>query len=54
MTIADSCQKTIALRNFVMPEDVAIASSKSEVDTCIDDQDIDRPKSVVRQTAFQL
>ena len=37
-----------------MPEDVAIASTKSEVDTCTDDRDIDRPKSADRQTAFQL
>ena len=41
-----------------MPEDVAIASSKSEVDTCTDDRDIDQPKSADRQTdgqtAFQL
>ena len=33
-----------------MPEDVAIASTKSEVDTCADDGDIDRPKSADRQT----
>ena len=33
-----------------MPEDVAIASTKSEVDTCTDDRDIDRPKSADRQT----
>ena len=41
-----------------MPEDVAIALRKSEVDTCTDDRDIDRPKSADRQTdgqtAFQL
>ena len=36
-----------------MPEDVAIASTKSEVDTCTDDQDIDRPKSADRQTDRQ-
>ena len=33
-----------------MPEDVAIGSTKSEVDTCTDDRDIDRPKSADRQT----
>ena len=33
-----------------MPEDVAIASRKSEVNTCTDDRDIDRPKSADRQT----
>ena len=33
-----------------MPEDVAIASRKSEFDTCTDDRDIDRPKSADRQT----
>ena len=33
-----------------MPEDVAIASRKSEVDTCTDNRDIDRPKSADRQT----
>ena len=33
-----------------MPEDVAIASTKSEVDTSTDDRDIDRPKSADRQT----
>ena len=36
-----------------MPEDVAIASRKSEVDTCTDDRDIDRPKSADRQTDRQ-
>ena len=33
-----------------MPEDVAITSSKSKVDTCIDDRDIDGPKSADRHT----
>ena len=33
-----------------MPEDVAIALSKSEVDTCTDDRDIDRPKGADRRT----
>ena len=37
-----------------MPEDVAIASTKSEVDTCTDDRDIDRPKSADRQTDRRL
>ena len=41
-----------------MLEYVVIASSKSEVDTCINDRDINQPKSADRQTdrqtAFQL
>ena len=37
-----------------MPEDVAITSSKSDVDPCSRGRETDRRKSADGQTAFQL
>ena len=37
-----------------MPEDIAITSSKSDVDPCSHGRDPDRQKSADGQTAFQL
>ena len=41
--------------NFVMPEDIAIISSKSDVDPCSHSRETDAKKvRTDRQTAFQL
>ena len=40
--------------NFIMPEDIAITSSKSDVDSCSHGRETDRQKSVDGQTDFQL
>ena len=58
MSITHSCQKLRLLKlikiNFIMPKDIAITSSKSDVDPCSHSRDPDRQKSADRQMAFQL